>query len=110
MVDSVVDPEQEVAMINKLLWATVAVVSLVTSAAVAASLTERMEMERMTVLKVDRVHARFLCAEHRHWTWISKGDVARLTSGDVVSLDRQQGRLPRVTVVRTAAQELSSPE
>ena len=97
-------------MMNKILSATVAVVSLVSSAAVAASLTERMETERMTVLKVDRVHARFLCAEHRHWTWISKSDATRLTSGDIVSLDRQQGRLPRVTVVRTAAEELGSPE
>ena len=97
-------------MINRVLWTTVGVVSLVTSAAVAASLTEQMAMDRMTVLKVDRVHARFLCAEHRHWTWISKGDVARLTTGDIVSLDRQQGRLPRVTVVRTAAEELGSPE
>ena len=97
-------------MINKVLFATMAVVSLVASAAVAASLTEQMAMDRMTVLKVDRVHARFLCAEHRHWTWISKGDVARLTTGDIVSLDRQQGRLPRVNVVRRAADELASPE
>jgi len=97
-------------MINRVLWTTVGVVSLVTSAAVAASLTEQMAMDRMTVLKVDRVHARFLCAEHRHWTWISKGDVARLTTGDIVSLDRQQGRLPRVNVVRRAADELASPE
>ncbi|HEY2993224.1 MAG TPA: hypothetical protein VGM22_10440 [Methylomirabilota bacterium] len=110
MVDDARVPEQEVAMINKVLFATMAVVSLVASAAVAASLTERMEMDRMTVLKVDRVHARFLCAEHRHWTWISKSDVTRLSSGDIVSLDRQQGRLPRVTVVRTAAEELGSPE
>ena len=97
-------------MINRVLWTTVGVVSLVTSAAVAASLTAQMAMDRMTVLKVDRVHARFLCAEHRHWTWISKGDVARLTTGDIVSLDRQQGRLPRVNVVRRAADELASPE
>ena len=97
-------------MINRVLWTTVGVVSLVTSAAIAASLTEQMAMDRMTVLKVDRVHARFLCAEHRHWTWISKGDVARLTTGDIVSLDRQQGRLPRVNVVRRAADELASPE
>ena len=103
MVDEVRSPDQEVAMINRVLWTTVGVVSLVTSAAVAASLTEQMAMDRMTVLKVDRVHARFLCAEHRHWTWISKGDVARLTTGDIVSLDRQQGRLPRVNVVRRAA-------
>ena len=79
MVDDARVPEQEVAMINKVLFATMAVVLLVASAAVAASLTERMEMDRMTVLKVDRVHAR---NQRRQLTAI------------VIGVDDEPGRQP----------------
>jgi threonine/homoserine efflux transporter RhtA len=97
-------------MISKVLSISVAVVSLATSAAVAASLTERMGTERMTIVRVDRAQHRFLCAEHRHWTRISKTDVAVLASGDIITVHRQEAGLPRVKVVRTAAEELASPE
>ena len=97
-------------MITRTLTISVAVLSLATSAALAASLTERLQTERMTVVKVDRANQRFFCAEHRHWTRVSTTDVALMSSGDIVSVHRQDGQLPRVTVVRTAAEELASPE
>ena len=97
-------------MIDKVLAINVAVVALVSSAAMAAGLTERMAAERMTVVRVDRAHQRFLCAEHRHWTRVAKTDVAVLATGDIVSVQPRAGVLPRVTVVRRAADELGSPE
>jgi len=97
-------------MIKKALWIGVAVVSLGTSAAVAAGLTEQMATERMTVVQVDRTEGRFLCAEHRRWTRVVRTDVAVLASGDIVAVRRPEAGLPRLTVVRTAADELASPE
>ena len=46
--------------ISKVVTISVAVVSLGASAAVAASLTEQMRAERMTVVRVDRAQHRFL--------------------------------------------------
>ena len=97
-------------MISKTLAISAAVVSLGASAALAAGLTEQMASERMTVVQVDRAQGRFLCAEHRRWTAIAKTDVAVLASGDIVSVHRAQSGPARVTVVRTAAEELASPE
>ena len=97
-------------MISKAIALSVAAVSMATSAACAADLTERMMSERMTVVKVDRAQGRFLCAEHRHWTWISKQDAALIGTGDIVSLQRDARSLPRIRVIRAAADELSSPE
>ena len=48
-------------MISKAIAMSVAAVSMVTSAAFAADLTERLMSERMTVVKVDRAQGRFLC-------------------------------------------------
>ena len=76
-------------MINKVIAINVAVVALVSSAAVAG-LTDRMQSERMTVVRVDKTNQRFFC--------------------DIVSVESRDGALPRVKVVRTAADELSSPE
>lgn len=59
-------------MISRAIALSVAAVSMATASVFAADLTERLMSERMTVVKVDRAHGRFLCAEHRHWTWISK--------------------------------------
>ena len=97
-------------MITRTLSISVAVVTLATSAALAAGLTERLQTDRMTVVKVDRANQRFFCAEHQRWTRIAKTDVAVLASGDIVSVHRQDGQLPRVTVVRTAAEEQSRPQ
>jgi hypothetical protein len=97
-------------MTNKALAIGVVVLSLATSSAHAAGLTERVQSERMTVVKVDAVRGRFLCAEHGRWVRVSGAAVPALGVGDIVTLQRREGQLPRVTVVRTAADELTSPE
>jgi hypothetical protein len=97
-------------MIKNALWISVAAVALGASAAGAGGFTERMATERMTVVQVDRAQGRFLCAEHGRWTRIAKTDVAILASGDIVTVGRPAGGPARVTVVRTAAEELASPE
>jgi hypothetical protein len=97
-------------MTNKALALGVVMLSLATSSAHAAGLTERLQRERMTVLKVDAVGGRFLCAEHGRWMRVSPADAPALGIGDIVTLQRREGQLPRVTVVRTAASELTSPE
>jgi hypothetical protein len=97
-------------MMFKAIAVSVATVSIASSSALAADLTERIMSERMTVVKVDRAHGRFLCAEHRHWTWISKQDAALISTGDIASLQHDAGSAPRLRVVRTAADELTSPE
>jgi len=96
-------------MMSKAIAVSVAMLSMASSAAFA-DLTERLMRERMTVVKVDREHGRFFCAEHRHWTSISKQDATLIGTGDIVSLQRDAGSLPRIRVVRAAADELTSPE
>ena len=97
-------------MISKAISISVGVLSLATSAALAAGLTERMQTERMTVVQVDRTRGQFLCAEHRRWTQVAKADVTKLGAGDIVSVERGDGQTWKVRVVRTASDELSSPE
>jgi hypothetical protein len=97
-------------MTNRALAIGVVVLALATSSAHAAGLTERVQSERMTVVKVDAVRGRFLCAEHGRWMRVSGADAPALGIGDIVTLQRREGQPPRVTVVRTAADELTSPE
>jgi hypothetical protein len=97
-------------MMTRVFAISVGVLSVATSAVFAAGLTELMQSERMTVARVDRAKARFLCAEHRQWVPLSKADAATLASGDIVRIEQRDGRLAKVTVLRTAADELSSPE
>jgi hypothetical protein len=88
-----------------------AVVCLVGSAAIATAagtLTELTQSARMTVLKVDRVTGRVLCAEHRAWTTVARADVSEVNAGDIVRIERGEGRA-HLTVLRTAAEELASP-
>jgi len=49
---------------------SVVMLSLATSAALAAGFTEWMQNERMTVTKVDHDGGRFYCAEHQRWTQV----------------------------------------
>ena len=97
-------------MKSKAISMIVVVLSLATSAALAADFTERMQTDRMTITKVDRDGGRFLCAEHLRWTHVSKPDATMLAVGDIVSVDAPAGEVTKVRVVRTAADELSSPE
>jgi hypothetical protein len=96
-------------MNSKALSISVVMLSLATSAALAAGLTEKLQSDRMTITKLDRNGAQFYCAEHHRWTRVSKTAAAGLTVGDIVSIDRD-GESMKVRVVRTAADELGSPE
>ena len=93
---------------SKVISISVVVLSLATSAALAASWTERMQTERMVVTKVDRENNQFYCAEHQRWTRISKAQAATLNVGDIIGIEAHEGQ--NVRVLRTAADELSSPE
>ena len=91
----------------------VAILSLVTTAAVATAagpLTEVMQTSRMTVLKVDRTTSQFMCVEHHKWTAVTPGDLAGVTSGDIVRVERRGSGRAHLALLRTAAEEISSPE
>jgi hypothetical protein len=85
-------------------------VSVAASVAMAAGLTEKLQTGRMTVLKVDRATGQFLCVEHGRWTPVVKQDLQGLQQGDIVRVDRGEGALARLVLLRTAADELSVPE
>jgi hypothetical protein len=76
----------------------------------AGALTDRVEARRMTVLKTDIGTGRFLCAEHRHWSAVNKADLRGLQPGDIVRVEPQASGPARLVLLRTAAEELSSPE
>jgi hypothetical protein len=88
----------------------VGMVVVAASAALAAGLTERLQTERMTVLKVDRASGQFQCVEHRRWTPATKESLSLVQSGDIVRVERANGHPARLVVLRIAADELASPE
>ena len=92
------------------LTVAVGVVFVAASAALAAGLTERLQTERMTVLKVDEAAGRFQCAEHRQWTTVTKDSMALVSTGDIVRIERSGAQPARLIVLRSAAEELASPE
>jgi hypothetical protein len=87
----------------------VGVVFVAASAALAAGLTERLQTERMTVLKVDRAAGQYQCVEHRRWTSVAKDSLALVQEGDIVRVEPASGR-PRLVRLRLASDELASPE
>lgn len=96
----------------KRLSTALAILCVTGSAAIAmaaGTLTDLMQTSRMTVVKVDRTTNRFLCAEHRRWTAVASGDLTGVHPGDIVRVDRSEGRT-HLTVVRTAADEIASPQ
>jgi len=101
-------------MLKRALYATVFVVSsaMAVSATVvgAASLTDLIDSSRMTIVKTDLVAGRFFCAEHRRWAPAVKAALRTLQAGDVVRVDRQPSGPAHLVLLRTAADELSSPE
>jgi len=97
-------------MLTRVLSITAAVLSLTAAAAVAEGLTDRLQATRMTVVKIDREAGKFMCAEHRRWEAVSKAGLSTVHPGDIVRGDRKDGRLPRITVVRRASEELAGPE
>ena len=76
----------------------------------AASLSERVDAHRMTILKTDLAAGRFLCVEHLRWTPAVKTDLRGLQQGDIVRVEPQASGPVRLVRLRTAADELSSPE
>jgi|RhiMetdeSRZDD1v2_1073273.scaffolds.fasta_scaffold1442882_1 hypothetical protein len=91
----------------------VAVLSFVVTAAVATAagtLTDTIQKSRMTVLKVDRTAGQFLCVEHQKWTAATSSDLAGVTPGDIVRVERRGPGRAHLAVLRTAADEISSPE
>jgi hypothetical protein len=87
----------------------VGVVFVAASAALAAGLTEQLQTERMTVLKVDRATGQYQCVEHRRWTSVAKDSLALVQEGDIVRVEPAAGR-PRLVLLRLASDELASPE
>jgi len=87
-----------------------AALSLAASAAMAAGLTDRLQAERMTVVKLDRTAGQFLCAEHRKWTSVARDDLRGVSAGDVVRVEKSEGKPARLVRLRQAADELTSPE
>jgi hypothetical protein len=76
----------------------------------AQTLFDRTQSGRMTVLKLDLNGSRFMCAEHRRWTTVARADLAGVHPGDIVRVTRHDQQPAHITVVRTAADELSSLE
>jgi hypothetical protein len=75
----------------------------------AASLTERVEGHRMTVLNTDAVTGRFQCAEHRRWTPVVKADLRGLHPGDIVRVEPQASGPAHLVLLRAAADEALEP-
>ena len=97
-------------MVTRVLSMGAVVVSLAASAALAGGLTDYLQAARMTVVRVDTGAGKFLCAEHRLWTQVSTEGLGVVQPGDIVKLDRTNGQLSRLTVLRRAADEIGSPE
>ncbi|HEV8584529.1 MAG TPA: hypothetical protein VGT02_06125 [Methylomirabilota bacterium] len=76
----------------------------------AAGLTEQLQASRMTVLKTDPAAGRFQCAEHLSWTAVHKSDLDRVRSGDIVRVVKHSGEPARLVLLRTAADEIATPE
>jgi hypothetical protein len=105
---------EEATMLKRVLTTTVFVLSAgaAISATVvgASSLTERVEARRMTILATDPAAGRFQCVEHRHWTAVVASDLRGLHPGDIVRVEPQASGRARLVLLRSAADELSSPE
>jgi hypothetical protein len=86
------------------------VVATMTVSVAVAGITERLQGDRMTVLSVDRMSSRFQCVEHRSWTPVAKDSLGGVSQGDIVRVEKAAGQRARLVLVRTAAEELSSPE
>jgi hypothetical protein len=98
------------AMVIRAISAGVVAVAVAASAAMAAGLTERLQASRMTVLQVDKVAGRFMCVEHYRWTAVDRSNLGSVQPGDIVRVEQANGRPGRLVLLRTAADELTSPE
>jgi hypothetical protein len=89
---------------------SLAAVVIAASAALAAGVTDRLQTDRMTVVRVDHAAGRFECAEHLRWTTVLKADLRGVNPGDIVKVEPAKGKPARIVVLRTAADEIASPE
>ena len=76
----------------------------------ASGISERAEAYRMTVLKTDPLTSRFQCVEHLKWTAVVKADLRGLQPGDIVRVEPRPAGRAHLVLLRTAAEEISSPE
>ena|SRR5688572_30048248 len=90
--------------------ATILFLGTAAVAGASGGLTDLMQTSRMTVVKVNAGTGAFLCAEHGKWTAVSRGDLAGVTAGDIVRVDKRPGAVARIAIVRIASEELTSPE
>jgi hypothetical protein len=86
-----------------------ALAAISASVVAAGSLTDRID-GRMTIIKTDPSTGRILCAEHQNWTTVAKSDLRAVHPGDIVRVQTQTGGEARLILLRTAADELGSPE
>ena len=75
----------------------------------ASNLSERIEGERMTVLKTDVAMGRFQCVEHRSWTPVVSSDLKGVHPGDIVRVQSQASGEIRLVVLRTAYECVQQP-
>ena len=97
-------------MVKRALSITGVLLALTVTVVAAAGRADRLETSRMTVLKVDAERSRFQCVEHGHWAPVVKTDLVGVGPGDIVRVSPQAGKPSRLFVLRTAAEEISSPE
>ena len=97
-------------MLKRALSIAVVILCGTGSAISAQTLFDRTQSSRMTVLKLDLNGSRFMCAEHRRWTTVARADLAGVHPGDVVRVTGHDQQPAHISVVRTAADELGSPE
>ena len=97
-------------MVKRTFPVSLAAIMMAASAALSAGLTDSLQAERMTVVKVDHAAGRFQCAEHRRWTAVLKEDLREVQPGDIVRVEPAKGKPAHIVVVRTAADEIASPE
>jgi hypothetical protein len=82
-----------------------AAIAISPSVTQAGSLTDQVNGERLTVLKVDSESGSVKCVEDRRWRAVKKADLVGIGAGDVVRVERQ-----RLILLRTAAEEIAGTE
>ena len=87
-----------------------AIAAISATVVAASNLTERIEGDRMTILKTDLSTGRFQCIEHHNWYPVVKSDLRSVQPGDIVRMEPQANGDARLIRLRTAAEELSSTE
>jgi hypothetical protein len=107
-------------MLKRISSIGVGVLLLGGSTAMGGSLSDSIQASRMTVLDVRKDTGQFFCLEHHRWTSIGNAmvvrddvrrtDVGLMSPGDVVKVERQNGHVSKVVVLRLASEVAASPE